>query len=189
MDLVLVTDLSKQAAFLKDFATRRETPEAVEKRLELLKLGTVDTVNKSKKPLWDLVFDGSSDKARHDRMTFLKLLIKAADVSNPAKATPLYLFWTNRIMEEFYNQGDEEKRLGLPVVVYEVKYSLRDYRGNSLCGRSEMNYRLVLSLFIGSSFLLLLVVQLVGVLATAYILLYLLTRELTPLFVLMAFEP
>jgi hypothetical protein len=48
-------------------------------------------------------------------MMFLKLLLKAADVSNPAKATPLYLFWTDRIIEEFYAQGDEEKQLGLPV--------------------------------------------------------------------------
>ena len=54
-------------------------------------------------------------RASEDRKLLLKLLIKAADVSNPAKALPLYLYWTERILEEFYDQGDEEKRLGLPV--------------------------------------------------------------------------
>jgi hypothetical protein len=41
--------------------------------------------------------------------------VKGADVSNPAKPLPIYLHWTEKILEEFYDQGDEEKRLGLPV--------------------------------------------------------------------------
>jgi hypothetical protein len=44
-----------------------------------------------------------------------KVLVKGADVSNPAKPLPIYLHWTEKILEEFYDQGDEEKRLGLPV--------------------------------------------------------------------------
>jgi cAMP-specific phosphodiesterase 4 len=59
--------------------------------------------------------DGPSPKACADRMMFLKMMIKAADVSNPCKATDLYLFWTNNILEEFYHQGDLEREAGLPV--------------------------------------------------------------------------
>ena len=44
-----------------------------------------------------------------DRIAFMELLVKAADVSNPAKATPLYLAWTDRILEEFYAQVMQTK--------------------------------------------------------------------------------
>jgi len=42
-----------------------------------------------------------------DRALFLQVGIKAADVSNPAKKLPLYLDWTDRILEEFYAQARE----------------------------------------------------------------------------------
>ena len=42
-------------------------------------------------------------------------LIKCSDVSNPTKSWPLYSEWIQRITQEFYNQGDKEKELGLPI--------------------------------------------------------------------------
>lgn len=50
-----------------------------------------------------------------DQRLTLQVMIKAADVSNPAKSTGLYLYWTTRILEEFYAQGDEEAKLGMAV--------------------------------------------------------------------------
>lgn len=67
------------------------------------------------KAKWDIVMDGCSAKAHSDRMLFLKMMLKAADVSNPCKSTDLYLFWTNNILEEFYHQGDLEAARGLAV--------------------------------------------------------------------------
>ena len=50
-----------------------------------------------------------------DRLFFCKVLVHLADISTPARPLPIVLEWTERLFEEFYNQGDEEKRLGLPI--------------------------------------------------------------------------
>ena len=46
---------------------------------------------------------------------FLNVLIHAADISNPTKPMNVYNVWIDRIMEEFWNQGDKEKELKLPI--------------------------------------------------------------------------
>lgn len=38
-----------------------------------------------------------------------------ADLSNPAKPLPLYRQWTERIMAEFFQQGDRERESGLDI--------------------------------------------------------------------------
>jgi cAMP-specific phosphodiesterase 4 len=38
-----------------------------------------------------------------------------ADLSNPAKPIDLYRQWNERILEEYWRQGDREKQLGLEV--------------------------------------------------------------------------
>lgn len=43
------------------------------------------------------------------------LALHAADVSNPAKPWDLYIRWTDRVIAEFYDQGDKEEQAGLPV--------------------------------------------------------------------------
>lgn len=43
------------------------------------------------------------------------MLIHASDVSNPTKSWSYYNLWTERVMEEFYSQGDKEKVAGLRV--------------------------------------------------------------------------
>jgi high affinity cAMP-specific and IBMX-insensitive 3',5'-cyclic phosphodiesterase 8 len=50
-----------------------------------------------------------------DRLVVLKMMIKCADVSHTAKQHKLHVAWTNRIVEEFYQQGDEERKLGIAV--------------------------------------------------------------------------
>uniref|UniRef100_A0A0K0DSX4 Phosphodiesterase n=1 Tax=Strongyloides stercoralis TaxID=6248 RepID=A0A0K0DSX4_STRER len=52
------------------------------------------------------------EACRHDT---LKLLMKCADICSPLKPNLLHREWTRRIVEEFYSQGDEEKRLGKQV--------------------------------------------------------------------------
>jgi hypothetical protein len=39
----------------------------------------------------------------------------AADVSNPARQWDQCKKWTDLVLEEFWNQGDLEKKEGLPV--------------------------------------------------------------------------
>uniref|UniRef100_K3WMW0 PDEase domain-containing protein n=1 Tax=Globisporangium ultimum (strain ATCC 200006 / CBS 805.95 / DAOM BR144) TaxID=431595 RepID=K3WMW0_GLOUD len=45
----------------------------------------------------------------------LEMALHAADVSNPAKSTAMCKIWAERIMQEFYQQGDKERKLQLPV--------------------------------------------------------------------------
>lgn len=43
----------------------------------------------------------------------MNLLIHSADVSNPTKPFGIYLKWAKLVFEEFCQQGDKEKALGL----------------------------------------------------------------------------
>ena len=45
----------------------------------------------------------------------LQSLVHCADLSNPAKPLPLYRQWTERIMAEFFQQGDRERESGLDI--------------------------------------------------------------------------
>ncbi|KAM9229417.1 cGMP-inhibited 3',5'-cyclic phosphodiesterase 3A isoform 1-T1 [Dugong dugon] len=51
----------------------------------------------------------------NDRLLVCQMCIKLADINGPAKCTELHLQWTEGIVNEFYEQGDEEASLGLPI--------------------------------------------------------------------------
>lgn len=50
---------------------------------------------------------------QEDNQQFMNLLIHSADVSNPTKPFGIYLKWAKLVFEEFCQQGDKEKALGL----------------------------------------------------------------------------
>ncbi|GFT24959.1 hypothetical protein NPIL_336581 [Nephila pilipes] len=49
-----------------------------------------------------------------DKAKVLSLMLHCCDISHPAKDWNLHFRWTQRLMEEFFRQGDKEKELGLP---------------------------------------------------------------------------
>ncbi|NWY35984.1 PDE3B phosphodiesterase, partial [Sylvia atricapilla] len=51
----------------------------------------------------------------NDRLLACQICIKLADINGPAKVRDLHLKWTEGIVNEFYEQGDEEASLGLPI--------------------------------------------------------------------------
>ncbi|ERE65985.1 cGMP-inhibited 3',5'-cyclic phosphodiesterase A [Cricetulus griseus] len=51
----------------------------------------------------------------NDRLLVCQMCIKLADINGPAKCKELHLKWTEGIASEFYEQGDEEASLGLPI--------------------------------------------------------------------------
>eukprot|EP00069_Balaena_mysticetus_P019410 bmy_12156T0 len=51
----------------------------------------------------------------NDRLLVCQMCIKLADINGPAKFKELHLQWTEGIVNEFYEQGDEEASLGLPI--------------------------------------------------------------------------
>ncbi|XP_015793123.1 cGMP-inhibited 3',5'-cyclic phosphodiesterase A isoform X1 [Tetranychus urticae] len=50
-----------------------------------------------------------------DRLLVMEMCIKLSDINGPCKERNIHLQWTHRIAEEFYEQGDEEESLGLPI--------------------------------------------------------------------------
>lgn len=57
-------------------------------------------------------------KDAEQRAEILRIITKASDIGHAAKSSELHKKWTNLICEEFFTQGDCEKKLGLPVSMY-----------------------------------------------------------------------
>lgn len=53
-----------------------------------------------------------------NRFILHKMLLKCADIGHAAKSTELHERWSNRVMEEFFQQGDAEKAKGLAVSMF-----------------------------------------------------------------------
>jgi len=53
-----------------------------------------------------------------DQNFAMAMLLHCADISNPAKPRASYLDWTDRVLAEFYNQGDKELDCGLPISTF-----------------------------------------------------------------------
>ena len=56
------------------------------------------------------------DSIKEDtQLSVLRIVMKMADVSNPAKPVDIAVKWTERVIEEFFNQGDRERAAGLDI--------------------------------------------------------------------------
>ncbi|XP_027873919.1 cAMP-specific 3',5'-cyclic phosphodiesterase 4B-like isoform X1 [Xiphophorus couchianus] len=90
IDMVLTTDMSKHMTLLADLKTMVETKKVTSSGVLLLDHYT-------------------------ERIQVLKNMVHCADLSNPTKPLPLYRQWTERIMEEFFRQGDKERERGMEI--------------------------------------------------------------------------
>uniref|UniRef100_A0A8C2XPD6 Phosphodiesterase n=1 Tax=Cyclopterus lumpus TaxID=8103 RepID=A0A8C2XPD6_CYCLU len=87
IEAILATDLKKHFDFLAEFNAK------------------VNDVNSP----------GIDWTNENDRLLVCQVCIKLADINGPAKVRDLHLKWTEGIVNEFYEQGDEEATLGLPI--------------------------------------------------------------------------
>eukprot|EP00742_Colponemidia_sp_Colp-10_P001946 GILJ01002079.1.p1 GENE.GILJ01002079.1~~GILJ01002079.1.p1 ORF type:complete len:683 (-),score=124.47 GILJ01002079.1:144-2192(-) len=62
--------------------------------------------------------DFANLEKKDDRQLVFDIALHASDISNPAKPLPIYAQWVHRVMNEFFLQGDQEKRLNLPVSMF-----------------------------------------------------------------------
>ncbi|XP_065124737.1 3',5'-cyclic-AMP phosphodiesterase 4B isoform X3 [Paramisgurnus dabryanus] len=90
IDMVLATDMSKHMSLLADLKTMVETKKVTSSGVLLLDNFT-------------------------DRIQVLRNMVHCADLSNPTKSLDLYRQWTDRIMEEFFHQGDRERERGMEI--------------------------------------------------------------------------
>lgn len=61
-----------------------------------------------------LLFD-NVNKTYENQQAVLDLCLHAADISSPAKSFNICQTWKEKVYEEFFLQGDNEKKAGLPV--------------------------------------------------------------------------
>ncbi|CAH2273098.1 cAMP-specific 3, 5 -cyclic phosphodiesterase 4B-like isoform X2 [Pelobates cultripes] len=90
IDMVLATDMSKHMSLLADLKTMVETKKVTSSGVLLLDNYT-------------------------DRIQVLRNMVHCADLSNPTKPLDLYRQWTDRILEEFFRQGDKERERGMEI--------------------------------------------------------------------------
>ena len=60
--------------------------------------------------------NNNDNKDKEDKETYqnyMNLLIHSADISNPTKKFNIYWKWAKLVVEEFFQQGDKEKKLGI----------------------------------------------------------------------------
>lgn len=69
-----------------------------------------------------------------DKSKALSLVLHCCDISHPAKRWDLHRQWTERLLEEFFRQGDEERQLGIP-------FSPLCDRNNTLVAESQIGRR------------------------------------------------
>ncbi|CAD8064106.1 unnamed protein product [Paramecium sonneborni] len=50
-----------------------------------------------------------------DKQRLMDLIVHSSDVSNPTKSFEIYKQWTEKVLTEFWLQGDKERELGLPI--------------------------------------------------------------------------
>jgi len=64
-----------------------------------------------------LFLNKSFDKPgfKSEKEMFLEAGLHLADVSNPAKPIEIAVYWAECIMQEFFEQGAKEKKLGIPI--------------------------------------------------------------------------
>ncbi|XP_029908047.1 cAMP-specific 3',5'-cyclic phosphodiesterase 4C-like [Myripristis murdjan] len=90
IDMVLATDMSKHMTLMADLKTMVETKKVTSSGVLLLDHYT-------------------------ERIQVLRNMVHCADLSNPTKPLPVYRQWTERIMEEFFRQGDKERERGMEI--------------------------------------------------------------------------
>ena len=51
----------------------------------------------------------------NERLLSLQLALKVADLGHLCESLDVHLQWVHRLEDEFFLQGDRERRLGLPI--------------------------------------------------------------------------
>jgi len=74
-----------------------------------------ESVNAAKGMLLEAAEDEDGMKNEDRTWRLLMFTLHLADISGQAKEAPFFLKWTDRCMDEFFKQGDEEFRLGLSI--------------------------------------------------------------------------
>lgn len=84
------------------------------KQFSFLKL-TIEKYSISKGNNSNQIIKGDKMELFNIQQDFLDIIMHACDISNPTKPYDIYTHWADKVMEEFWMQGDKEKALGMSV--------------------------------------------------------------------------
>jgi len=90
IDMVFATDMSKHMNLLADLKTMVESKKVAGSGIMHLDNYT-------------------------DRIQVLQNMVHCSDLSNPTKPLDIYRQWVDRLMEEFFRQGDKEREAGMDI--------------------------------------------------------------------------
>jgi len=107
-ELVLATDFGVHHAVISEFKTMLDMRGVI---------GDVDgSPIPTTRQLMDTSMDAPSASFEADEITLaLKMVIKTADLGYLTKGEQSCHVWTERVLQEFFHQGDTEKSLNLPI--------------------------------------------------------------------------
>ncbi|KAF6721736.1 High affinity cAMP-specific and IBMX-insensitive 3',5'-cyclic phosphodiesterase 8B [Oryzias melastigma] len=105
IDMVLATEMTRHFEHVSKFVNSINKPMAA--------IEETSTCSGNSESESQTNFRNSAE----NRLLIKRMLIKCADVANPCRPLELCIEWAGRISEEYFAQTDEEKRLGLPVVM------------------------------------------------------------------------
>ena len=92
---ILGTDMTKHFNHIADFESRLAAEKAINENPE--------------------VAQHSGTEQRLDKFIMIEMALHCADISNPVKDIMVYKKWVNVVMTEFYQQGDKERELEMPI--------------------------------------------------------------------------
>jgi len=100
IETILATDMANHG---KDLSTLKN------------KIDTFDI--KDGKNVKKMIFEENVAKTYENQQCVLSMCVHCADLSNPAKREPINKIWVELVFLEFFKQGDEERKLGLPITL------------------------------------------------------------------------
>jgi len=111
VECVLATDMAKHTKAQTSLRIKLDSLKRIENDNNLNNNEKDSNISILKRLINNLEIDNKFDRQQE----ILNFLIHSADISNPAKPFNVCKIWTNLVMEEFFIQGDLEKKKGLPV--------------------------------------------------------------------------
>jgi len=106
IDMVLSTDMAKHTKFLGEF---KQLSKNLHGEPDEPSDATSDGSDRPESVMAQLCNNYS------DRTLVLCTIVHNADLGNPTKEWDICKEWTERLMEEFFEEGDEERAMGLPL--------------------------------------------------------------------------
>lgn len=101
IECVLSTDMALHSKHIGQISSKLDYYSQAGEGNSFIKFFTEDSKNSYSK--FDL------------QQEFMNFILHVADIAHPAKPWEIELKWSNLIFQEFFNQGDREKSMNLPV--------------------------------------------------------------------------